>query len=671
MNEISRAGLETETPVNPYSLLEAVNRSSDKANAAWLIFIGLMSYLLITVAGVTHKDLLLNSDIALPILQVKINLTRFFLFAPLLLVLLHVGVMSQLVLLARKTLEFAGAIRMLESTDLRTHPLRLELDNFFFVQAIAGPERSRVVGTFLHGMSWLTVVLLPAVLLLYVQVAFLPYHDPVITSVHRVALLADVALVLSIGVFLLRSETTFFRAFWRTGRHHPLSLVLTCAVLGMVAFLSLVTATIPGAGDRSATGPARYVFGYALPGVRVEDGAMFGLFYRNLNVPDLDLVVDKDVTSGEPSLSLRGRDLRFARLDRTDLHQADLTGADLDGASLAGADLRNAWMQCADLTELLTGDRRAAKCTSARGASFVRARLDNARLAGIDLTGARLDEAQLEGAVLANGLMAGASFANAKLDRADLSGDARLQGANFLLASLQGADLAGARLQLADFRSAKLQGANLSLATLDGALLREAELEGANLQFARLNGTDLTGAKLQGADLSDALVWRTAPPSGENATLSDLGQLGLRAPNAEEVAHLKAATAGLEGELAARVAEGLVPLLDGAANASWGTSPEQQAWLGLAKPADPSAPDGGPGYKARLTDFLGKLMCRSRFANAAVATGIARRAANQGFKGDVAGIYDKLRGSDCPSSSAVSPRVLRDLATAADAARGQ
>ena len=41
--------------------------------------------------------------------------------------------------------ELDGALRMVEATDRRTHPLRLELNNFFFVQAIAGPERSRVV----------------------------------------------------------------------------------------------------------------------------------------------------------------------------------------------------------------------------------------------------------------------------------------------------------------------------------------------------------------------------------------------------------------------------------------------------------------------------------------------------------------------------------------------
>ena len=57
--------------------------------------------------------------------------------------LLHLGLMSQLVLLARETLEFDHAIRLLETTDKRTHPLRLELNNFFFVQAIAGPSVQR------------------------------------------------------------------------------------------------------------------------------------------------------------------------------------------------------------------------------------------------------------------------------------------------------------------------------------------------------------------------------------------------------------------------------------------------------------------------------------------------------------------------------------------------
>jgi len=241
-----------------------------------------MKQFVITVAGVTHKDLLLNTAITLPVLQVNIELTRFFLFAPIVLVLLHLGVVGQLVLLARKTLEFASSIRMLEISDQRTHPLRLELDNFFFVQAMAGPERSRVVSTFLHGMSWLTLVALPLAMLLYIQIVFLPYHDVGITWVHRVAVLADIALLLCIGVFLTRSEISFFRAFWRTSLHHPLGLLVTATLLVVVACFSLFMVTIPGEGvdrlamtsstERSAIERGgRYVFSYAVPAASVGD----------------------------------------------------------------------------------------------------------------------------------------------------------------------------------------------------------------------------------------------------------------------------------------------------------------------------------------------------------------------------------------------------------------
>ena len=58
--------------------------------------------------------------------------------------------------------------------------------------------------------------------------------------------------------------------------------------------------------------------GFAVPFLTFgSEGSLLGVFQRNLIVTDTDLVVDKDQTPGEPSVSLRGRDLRFAKLDRT------------------------------------------------------------------------------------------------------------------------------------------------------------------------------------------------------------------------------------------------------------------------------------------------------------------------------------------------------------------
>jgi uncharacterized protein YjbI with pentapeptide repeats len=683
MTDLTLGPPEAETPVNPYSLLEAVNRSSDTAHTGWLIFLATMSYLVVAVAGVTHKDLLLETPVSLPILQVNIQLAQFFQFAPIILVLLHLGIVSQLSLLARETLEFDHAIRLLEATDRRTHPLRLELNNFFFVQAIAGPYRSRVMSFFLHGMSWLTLVVLPVVLLLYIQVVFLPYHDPVITWTHRIALVADIVILITIGVFLMRVETSFVQAFMRTGTSHPLSFFVTILILILITLFSFFFATIPGESlDRltqriigmqvedEGTPTSRYTSGFVLPFLSFgSEGSLFGVFLRNLVVTDTDFVVDKDQTPGEPSISLRGRDLRFAKLDRSDLHQADITGADIRGASLTGADLRGVWLQCSDITELLlTENRAAARCTTARRANFSRAKLDGAHMVGVDMSGATLEEARLEGAELAYALLAGANFSSARLEKADLTGGVQAQGANFLIASLQGADFTGAHLHGADFSSASLQGALFSHAYLQAAILRDADLEGATLTQARLEGADLAGAKIAGADLRGASVWMARAPDADGSGVADLSGVAMKPLSDTDATELKRAIERIKGRRTrAAVADALAPLMKVAEGGAWASSPDFGRWQGLVNAASLTPADM---FSSRLTDFLAKLQCKTRWGNGAVATGVARRALTHQFRADVALIYDRLKSDDCPASKMVPPRLVRDLGAAADAARG-
>ena len=181
MSDLSGIGPEGETPVNPYNLLEAVNETSDDAHMGWLIFLAIMTYLMIAVTGVAIRTCCSRHPSNCPSCRSRSRLTEFFQFAPVVLVLFHLGLITQLTLLARKIIEFDGALRLLETSDRRNHPLRLELHNFFFVQAIAGPDRSLVVSAFLHGMSWLTLVVLPVLMLLYIQAVFLPYHSVPIT----------------------------------------------------------------------------------------------------------------------------------------------------------------------------------------------------------------------------------------------------------------------------------------------------------------------------------------------------------------------------------------------------------------------------------------------------------------------------------------------------------
>lgn len=677
MVDMARSAPETETPVNPYSLLEAVNSSSDTAHTGWLIFLAIMTYLMIAVAGVTHEALLLETPVQLPILQVNIQLKQFFQFAPVVLVLFHLGILAQLVLLARKTLEFDHAIRLLESSDRRTHPLRLELHNFFFVQAIAGPQRSIVMTSFLHVMSWLTIVILPVVLLLYIQFAFLPYHDETTTWVIRIALVFDIAMLVLIGVFLMRAEPSFFQAFWRSTVAHPLSSAATFAVLAVVAYLSFFAATVPGepldqlnrqilsyAGVDVPAGTQRS--GFLLPFLsQRDDGTLFGIFRKNLEVTDSDLVEGKRRRGREKTLNLRGRDLRYAKLDRTDLQGADLTDALLDGASLAGAKLQRASLNCADLNPLLlNNDRVAGKCPSARGVDLSGANLTYAHMAGLDLQGAKLNDAQLAGADLANATLAGASFSSAHLEKADLTG-VQAQGANFLNAALQGADLRGAQLQFADFSGASMQGAVLDFASLQGVALRDASLEAASLQNAKLQGADMTGMKMAGTDLRGAAIWMTLPPEWDTSGLTDLSELVIKPLNEIERKAIPITLARIpNADTRALAKEVAGPLAEG--GASWNGSSDQlrwQSWVG-ASPPPPAAT-----YKYDLTAYLTKLMCSARWSSGSVATGVARRAVAQDFRGDVVAVYDGLRSQSCPAAKQTPPKVMGELSAAAEQTR--
>ncbi len=658
MGEGDKGSYPVETPVNPYSLLEAVNAASETVNRGWLFFLALMAYVLITVAGVTHKDLLLDAPVVLPALQASIPLKNFFTVAPVVVLLFHLGIVAQLVLLARKALEFDKAVRGIEPSDRRSHALRLELSNFFFVQAIAGPERSRVISGFLHGMSWLTTMILPVLLLLFIQVAFLPYHDQGVIFVHRIVLLLDFLVLFLMGTFLMSTETTFLSAMMNNARRHPFNVAVTTLVILFIGFLSFFVATIPGERlDRTA----QVLFGAPGPGTDprairagTAGGPIFKLFHRNLMVNDADLVAGGEVADGEATLNLRGRDLRYAQLDRSDLHGADLTGADISDASLEKADLRGATLVC------LGGDKfpdRSPSCTNAKTAKLLFARLDGARLKGIDLTDAHLNGAVLEDAELLAANLTRAALVAANLKGADLS-SVVAEEASFIKADLQGANLYRAVLQGAELSSAQLRSADLRYAKLEGADLRNADLEGASLAEANLYGADLSDAKVTAADFSGARIWMTTLPLPDTSKLANFRELQINAPDESEMTALKSLAEGLDRK-------GLEALTSKGDNTAWAESTTFAGW----KAFEPDGTEPADAYARRLSEHLADMMCNTRGDDAAgLAAGIVRRAVSEDFNGDVRLIYDRATRDSCRSAKGVPHELMDKLTAAAEAA---
>jgi hypothetical protein len=164
--------------------------------------------------------------------------------------------------------------------------------------------------------------------------------------------------------------------------------------------------------------------------------------------------MDQDLSKA--SLSVRGRDLRGAILDRSKLTRADFTGAKLMDARLIGASLSNARFGCAN-------KERRTDCTDLRGANLSQANLHGADFAGARMQGASLDRAGLRMA----------SFAVAEL-----------LGASFRYADLEGAD----------FTEAYLQGASLTRATVS---LRNAPAPSTRFDRAHVTGTGMIGLEIK------------------------------------------------------------------------------------------------------------------------------------------------------------------------------
>jgi len=136
-------------------------------------------------------------------------------------------------------------------------------------------------------------------------------------------------------------------------------------------------------------------------------------------------------------------------------------------------------------------------------------------LSGAKLNGADLGQVDLSGAKLNGADLGQASLEWSKLNGADLI-KTDLIGAKAIAADFGQADLSGANLNGADLGQASLLSADLKHANLRLAKLIEADLSRANLRLAKLIEADLSRANLSGADLSDSLIIR---PIYENLTL--------------------------------------------------------------------------------------------------------------------------------------------------------
>jgi Pentapeptide repeats (8 copies) len=423
-----------------------VNSASAAARNAWIFFMALQAYFFVALAGISHRDLLLATPVRLPLLGVDISLTAFFLFGPLILLLIHFGILQQHAMLSRKVRDLHERVARFEGAgNYRAHRVRVQLHSYFYTQLVAGPFRSRMFAGFLSLTMWGSLIILPTLLLLDFQVTFLAFHELSITWAHRITLVLDLALAAIFGIYMRYPSRAFVSGFGANMGQRPLSFLFAALICFGAIFFAFAVATVPDErmdrimatvpqtrtpvplGQESApkTRATFWLTAVLFDGaVDLLSGRATSPFARNLVVTDADLVRDADFGPRETSLSLRRRDLRYGTFDRSDLHQADLTGAMLAKASLRETNLIDVKAERASFQEADLW--RAQFLTDSATTQPVK----GAVLRDADLRHANLQEANLQGADMSGALLEGAELKEALMDGEDAD-EARRQGAHF------------------------------------------------------------------------------------------------------------------------------------------------------------------------------------------------------------------------------------------------
>jgi uncharacterized protein YjbI with pentapeptide repeats len=540
-------------------LEQSLEEASSEVRRAFLWFGTFAAYFVTTVAATTHENLLRGTAVKLPLLNVDLPIVGFYVIAPVLFLLLHFYLLFQLYLLAGRVRELIAAVGPQTARALGP--------SFPVTQYLLGG-----LGAFrpIFGLGiWLTVILLPALALTFVQIRFLPYHARGTTGMHMALVALDVLVTALLWCLIVRGLGVGGRgaAAGEDGTPPPPPrLVPWLGYGGLAAFVvfvlwfSLVVASIPGeeavavrelapprgrAPDPCAVQPAiepppmeaaaevaepgafctslarihDYPFRYspppAYPGAPAR--RMLCLTYLLFEAPTTPLemrrnldVRSKSFASGEPTADRRGIgfDLRGRDLRFADFTGADLSMADLRGADLFGASLGNARLDHADLGDVSENEFDLCEgfvTFDGAGRGFCRTVARAADLAKASLRGARLRKVDLRNARLPEARAAGIDLVEADLSGADLAG-ADLSTGKLRGARLEGAGLREVRATGADLTCAQARGADLSAADLSTATAGRARLGRAKLVEARLVGTYLARADLTGASLAGSYL---------------------------------------------------------------------------------------------------------------------------------------------------------------------
>ena len=411
----------------PKWLIDNVAEASINARKLFFIYIGFISYCALTIVSTTDRQLVIGGNVKLPVINVEVGLTGFFIIAPAIAIILFVY--FQLYLRRLEALKAKLRDDCPKMDKMRLYPWMINM-----VEAPEAGFGGWLQRRFVSFSLWWSLPLLLVLFALW----FLKKNEPILS--YFVGALPVIGALLALYFRHINEERVNNTPSWSQW----VDIKIMYALYSRLFNKDQVNETISEVEQ-----------------VMLWSGRYSLLIY--LIIFELVFIFYWTPSALKGELPKFTVDLSYQKLitePKKDQDYKELYWGNFNGLNLRGANLKSVVLKRADL--------RAANL---KWANLLEANLYSADLEGANLEGANLGRADLQEA----------SLGVANLKGANLWG-ANLQKASLLWANLEKADLREANLQGTDLQGADLFGANLEKADLAGANLAKANLRGADLE---------------------------------------------------------------------------------------------------------------------------------------------------------------------------------------------
>lgn len=482
-----------------------------------------MVYLAITIASVAPSDLFFpNHTLSLPILKIDLNITYFFTFTPLVVLVIHVNLLVNLTH-HRNKLE-AYIQEDPNASPLYYHPFLYN----FIRKSLAESDHSRkynfATTNFLRVFIWTSLVILPLVVLVFMQVKFLPVQ-------HKLVNIGLVGIVFLDAFFLWRFRKAISTQPYETPRSTesdggastseegsgevgsdpvPMESLPKRILSGGLVYLKLLMVVAT-----PLLSAALYLSASSTP----NKSATY-----HFNLQDMVLAESKSDVKGilgsAPKLETAWAELAMAdKVEGRNIRYGEFDRSIFTRISFRASDLRETSFRYTRFEYVNFQDALAAKTdfegSTIRVGLFYRAQMPDANFQNASLGTVDFDSSDLRRANFREATMYGSSFKDANLAGAEFY-QAKLAGANFENADLTGAEFIQCDLRGANFTNATLTGANFTRDTMVGADFDRALMQGVLIGNCRTEGASFLNTRMEGAIvynlISSCVKWKVSNP---------------------------------------------------------------------------------------------------------------------------------------------------------------